>query len=79
MVAEIHQNMSKAREDASSQDRTVSSTHILDITERVLTTTQIQTRSVVSTTGGSCVLHLHLAHLENPHLQHREPTSDAVN
>jgi len=81
IIVDIHQNMLKPHADTSGQIRAVSSTRILRITQRKLTTSQIQNRSVASTTGGgggSGVLHSHLAHPESPHLHHREPTLDAA-
>jgi len=78
IVVGIHQNVLKTREDIDSQNRVVSGIRSFCITELAFITSQIQNRSVVLTAGGSGVSHSHLALLENPHLQHREPTLDAA-
>jgi len=79
IVVEMHQNMLRTREDTDNQGRAVSDTRALCITERTLTTTQFQRRSVAPAVRESTVLHSYLAWLENRHLHPRRPTLAAAN
>jgi len=78
IVADIRQNMLKARETIDGQDRGVSDTRSICIAEQTLTHVQTQNRSAMLITKGSGILYLCLACPENHHLHHQGFSLDAT-
>ena len=78
IVSDIHRNILQSREGSYSQDQAVGDTRALRHHEYMLTTSQTQNRSVISTTKRSSASRLFLAHPENHRLHHQGPASDAT-
>ena len=78
IVADVHQNMLKARDDAGGQNLVVSDTSAIDTTWRALTTAQTQNRSASSVMNGFDALTLCLASLGSHRLDHQGPSLGAT-
>ena len=78
-VSDIRHDMTKLREEVGGQARSVSMGRFQpNDNGRMLTVTQVQTRSVASTAKESSDLHLHLACSESLPHRHRGPASGAM-